>query len=160
MQSDRCQDPVPSKRKQNRFTISTAEIIYICAMRNVLVCLLVSCFLSSSLITEAVKMPTLFSHYIDHVHRNPDIDFLDFLSMHYWGNDIKDSDWNQDMKLPFKKFSASQHQLLFCRSNDLNLLDIKNCLAVKRLTFSQENSIDAFSSELYRPPRGPIYIYS
>lgn len=62
---------------------------------------------------ELLKMPFLGAHYLEHQHRNPKIGVMEFLSMHYWGTDLKDNDQQKDMKLPFKKILHQSHHTLF-----------------------------------------------
>jgi hypothetical protein len=56
---------------------------------------------------EFVKLPILFEHYAEHQQRKSDLKFMEFLSMHYWGDDMDDDDNSRDMELPFKKLEAS-----------------------------------------------------
>jgi len=53
---------------------------------------------------QILKLPLLIRHYTEHKILNPDIDVIEFLSMHYWGEDMDDNDEEKDMELPFKKF--------------------------------------------------------
>ncbi|MCX2480956.1 hypothetical protein OQY15_17760 [Pedobacter sp. MC2016-15] len=60
---------------------------------------------------ELSKLPLLFEHFSEHQQRNPSVTFVDFLSMHYWGDDLDDNDDNRDMQLPFKKLDVHTVQL-------------------------------------------------
>lgn len=50
------------------------------------------------------KVPMLVVHYQEHHQLDPDVNFVDFLGMHYWGTDLNDNDDDRDNELPFKKF--------------------------------------------------------
>lgn len=58
------------------------------------------------------KLPVLIDHFNEHKQiRN--LSFIDFLEMHYWGEDEKDNDADRDMQLPFKNISGYSLQLVF-----------------------------------------------
>lgn len=132
--------------------------MYICTMKRVLVYFLVTCFLSGSALTEVFKVPLLVSHYIDHVSRNPKINFVDFLAMHYWGNDILDHDGNQDMKLPFKKIFQGHHQLLFCDDQNFELIGNRVCISDDLYFFYLKKEISTTLVKPYRPPQFSILV--
>lgn len=52
---------------------------------------------------QLAKLPTLFSHFNQHQRRDQRVSFIDYLAMHYCGNDINDDDDKEDMQLPFKR---------------------------------------------------------
>jgi len=59
-------------------------------------------------ITEAhqlLKIPIIFQHFAEHSSADNNINFLQFLGMHYFNGDPKDGDYERDMKLPFKTSS-------------------------------------------------------
>ncbi len=58
------------------------------------------------------KLPILVEHYNEHQQRQ-DVSFIDFLEMHYWGEDLNDNDSDRDMQLPFKHISSASFQLVF-----------------------------------------------
>lgn len=73
-------------------------------MKKVLLYPLLSILLINNIsFNQFFKIPVLISHYLEHKQRNKSIDFIDFLSMHYWGKDMNDNDQDRDMQLPFKK---------------------------------------------------------
>ena len=82
---------------------------YIRSVKKALVYILLPFLLLNSSVTEFGKLPALVSHYHEH-HALGNTGFLEFLSMHYLGNDINDNDQEKDMRLPFKKVSA--HSLI------------------------------------------------
>ncbi|OOQ61741.1 hypothetical protein [Mucilaginibacter pedocola] len=56
---------------------------------------------------QLFKLPVLFEHFSEHKQRsNGRVSFVDFLEMHYWGDDMDDNDNDRDMALPFKKADA------------------------------------------------------
>ncbi|WP_111634743.1 hypothetical protein [Pedobacter cryoconitis] len=65
-------------------------------------------FLNTSF-SEVFKLPHLVSHFQQHHQQNSEVGIIDFLSMHYFGEDLNDNDDDEDMKLPFKKISSQGH---------------------------------------------------
>jgi len=65
---------------------------------------------------QALKMPMLVAHYIKHKHEDPHLTLLGFLRLHYSGKTVFDSDYAQDMKLPFK---TQENTALFSAINDI-----------------------------------------
>lgn len=57
---------------------------------------------------QFLKLPVFFEHYKEHQSINSNISLVDFLSMHYWGDDLNDDDDDRDMQLPFKKIDIHQ----------------------------------------------------
>jgi hypothetical protein len=55
---------------------------------------------------EVFKMPKLVSHFLRHHELDKRIGVLDFIAMHYLGQDIDDDDQKEDMELPFKKLEC------------------------------------------------------
>lgn len=67
----------------------------------------------SSLLDQFLKLPVFFQHFAEHKQLDQKINLFDFLSMHYWGEDMNDQDNDRDMQLPFKKINAHSQQVLF-----------------------------------------------
>ncbi len=100
-------------------------------------------------------MPVLFSHFLEHHHLNSHIGFLDFLSMHYWGEDISDNDQDRDMQLPFK--SSSQHCCPQITSVSVTVVSIEyqhfNLSKPLQPVLEESFYINTAASSLFRPPR-------
>lgn len=47
-------------------------------------------------------MPVLVAHFNEHTAENAGMSFWDFMVMHYASKRVFDSDYEKDMKLPFK----------------------------------------------------------
>ncbi|WP_157278683.1 hypothetical protein [Olivibacter sitiensis] len=68
-------------------------------------------FADNTAFCQLFKLPILFEHYKEHKSKDDRIGFVDFLSMHYWGDDLDDDDDDRDMQLPFKKIDVHAHYL-------------------------------------------------
>jgi len=70
-------------------------------MRKILAILLISVHLAGN--TEAgqlLKLPQLVTHYNQHHQQDPAVDFIDFIVMHYAGDDGTTADDEMDNQLP------------------------------------------------------------
>ena len=68
---------------------------------------------NSLCLDQLLKLPVLCQHYNEHKETNKNLDVLDFLAMHYLGDDLNDNDHDKDMQLPFKNISGYSLQLVF-----------------------------------------------
>jgi hypothetical protein len=57
--------------------------------------------LSSTELHELFRLPLFVEHFIVH-NQQQDISLKDFIVLHYFSGDIRDADYADDMKLPFK----------------------------------------------------------
>lgn len=118
-----------------------------------MIVLLVVVTANSLSLQHVFKVPVLVAHFFEHRQRGMDITVLDFLSMHYWGNDINDNDQARDMELPFKKVDFSQSTLsLFFQGGDQ--YDFSNHPAVVTYpTVHPAGHVSGMIGSLFRPPR-------
>ncbi|MFM1930178.1 MAG: hypothetical protein RL387_1506 [Bacteroidota bacterium] len=109
-------------------------------MKRFVTILLMSLYLLGA--TEAyqlLKVPYLVEHYKTHKQYNDGLSFSKFIDMHYFTNQTYDSDYQQDMQLPFKSSNRTvsllnfvslfipkqsvQPLIVFSESNNYILLD-------------------------------------
>lgn len=62
---------------------------------------------------QILRWPELFSHYFQHSRLNPEIGFLEFISMHYSGDDGTNADNDIDNKLPCRDIGHSSIAVAF-----------------------------------------------
>ncbi|MBK6936414.1 MAG: hypothetical protein IPH18_05675 [Chitinophagaceae bacterium] len=62
---------------------------------------------------QILKWPELFTHYFQHTRINPDINFLEFIAMHYDGDDGTDADNDLDNKLPCRDIGHNSLATMF-----------------------------------------------
>lgn len=99
---------------------------------------------NSSFVQQFYKLPILIEHYQEH-KKLMDLSFIDFLSMHYWGEDLKDNDADRDMQLPFKTISSSSLHFVF-------ILDDKDLLPVPFNLELPQSKIPTYRSDLHSDP--------
>jgi hypothetical protein len=56
---------------------------------------------------DVFKIPALLAHFQQHQQESPTINFLQFIALHYLNGSPHDSDYDQDMKLPFKSYTTT-----------------------------------------------------
>lgn len=108
---------------------------------------------NSSFVQQFYKLPILIEHYQEH-KKLMDLSFIDFLSMHYWGEDLNDNDDDRDMKLPFKTINNSSPSFVFILG-DKNLLPVPLNLDLpqsKIPTYRSDLFSDSNLLSLFRPP--------
>lgn len=99
---------------------------------------------NSSFVQQFYKLPILIQHYDEH-KQLMDLSFIDFLSMHYWGEDLKDNDGDRDMQLPFKTISSTSFHFVF-------ILDDKDLLPVLFNPELPQSKIPTYRSDLFSDP--------
>ena len=83
-------------------------------MKKAIVLFLISLYLLGA--TEAyqlLKMPFLIAHYQTHQKFDQQLGFSKFIKMHYFEVQTYDSDYQQDMQLPFKSSNRTVSLLNF-----------------------------------------------
>ena len=76
-------------------------------MKKIISVLLLFFYLSTATeLYQLLKLPILIEHFIEHKSKNQSISLLDFFQIHYTKGDIKDADYQKDMKLPFKSHTT------------------------------------------------------
>ncbi len=111
-------------------------------------------FFSTTGLSQLFKLPVLVNHYLEHRERDNRISMLDFLSMHYWGQDINDNDQDRDMQLPFKNIEQnSGPQIVVMPQQFISLqkppVPDHKCQPV----CSDSDHSDPALASLFRPPR-------
>ena len=72
-------------------------------MKRVVSILFLSIYLlATTELIQFLKVPALIEHFIEHKENDNSVTFWKFLYMHYANGNVKDADYDKDMKLPFK----------------------------------------------------------
>jgi hypothetical protein len=109
---------------QKRFSIITLTFA---AVKKV--CIYILLILTAAENTELhqlFKLPILFQHFAEHKQLNSQVGVIDFLSMHYWGDDRNNNDDERDMQLPFKKLDVHPLHIYFLPT--LRIYAVKTCI--------------------------------
>jgi hypothetical protein len=110
--------------------------------------------LSNECFVQLLKAPKLIAHYLDHQQRDTAIGLFQFLSMHYWGEDINDNDDQQDRQLPFKSIDHSFTQSIFYPPTKVVALEFSRSLSQCPYPSQQQQDLPIGSlSGLLKPPQ-------
>jgi hypothetical protein len=110
---------------------------------------------SSTELSQLLKTPLLVEHFIEHREENKHLTLWQFLHTHYAAGDVKDADYDKDMKLPFKSHDN-------CVANVLNVyLPIQKVTLAKPFRFIENNYSkpqeqflhSSFLSNIWQPPK-------
>jgi hypothetical protein len=102
---------------------------------------------------EILKLPNLVEHYISHIINNENTSIYSFIKMHYLDDQVLDSDFNQDMKLPFKKVEAVYAANISLPVLFTYHLQIPTFYKEKTLIYSKSQDFkSSFLESIFRPP--------
>ncbi|WP_316798248.1 hypothetical protein [Pedobacter frigidisoli] len=124
-------------------------------MNRVVIIFLFPVIIFNTSVREVLKLPQLVSHFCQHQQINSHISFLDFLEMHYLGEDLDDDDEEEDMKLPFKKVDG-HHVISICvPAEKFTLLKATcvNLLTDCAIAWTKMHT-NPITGSLFRPPMG------
>lgn len=124
-------------------------------MKKLISILLLSLYLvSTTEMYQLLKMPLLIEHYFQHKNLNPEMSLTAFLKIHY-DHPVKDSDHDQDQKLPFVShvsllsvvFTINPSVDFYFTEKIYNPHEIKNTL-YKSILYHKE-----ILNSIWQPPR-------
>jgi len=107
--------------------------------------------LSATEISQLLKLPKLIEHVKAH-----QLSIWEFLCIHYGQGNVIDSDYNEDMKLPFK---AENNTLALTSSAYFPLLSIISIIVPAQFTEKNAYAVtepfihSSYLSNIWQPPR-------
>lgn len=126
-------------------------------LKKVIAILFLSTYLfSATEFNQLLKLPLLIEHFIEHKEENKQITFWEFLSLHYKTTNVKDADYEKDMKLPFKSQSGlfSSITIFHLFPNFDNLLNNILPASKKSYVITSEHFIDSSAvCSIWQPPK-------
>lgn len=124
--------------------------------RTIAIGLLAVFILSSTESQQLMKLPYIFKHYTEHHKLNSALSFIGFLDMHYMHGSPKDSDYDEDMKLPFKtpvKSQAGLSAVFVLPANTGRAIKPKELSPQKNTIFNDLFIVVGYSSSVWQPPK-------
>ena len=121
--------------------------------KGIIIFLLSIMAINSLSLNELFKIPVLISHFFEHQQRGTDISFIEYLSMHYWGEDINDNDQDRDMQLPFKKVDFSQGSLTLFVQHSAEFHAVSFPAERTYAIHASTHLISNHLGSLFKPPR-------
>ena len=125
-------------------------------MKKLIAFLLLAVFLlSTTELKQLAKLPILIDHFQEHKATDQSITFLEFLSIHYTGMAVYDSDYETDMKLPFKSHSdfAGSIILGFTPNNFILLNKIVFHEVIAFSIYNESFNSSTYLSCIWQPPK-------
>jgi len=121
-------------------------------IRNIILTIVI---LDTTSLYQIMKAPSLIRHFLEHKSLNHNIDFIDYLAMHYGGQDIDDNDDEKDMQLPFKKVENAHANFLFLFGTDTFSFAPSPPLTIRSKYGPDKPQLDYSTTlgSLFRPPR-------
>ncbi|WP_346086814.1 hypothetical protein [Sphingobacterium ginsenosidimutans] len=108
----------------------------------------------STMLSQLAKLPKLYQHFTIHNEIGPPLSLMEFLSMHYWGQDLPDNDEQEDMKLPFKKYDLTAFSFVFVSNHKLHFYKPPQVAFIKAFGLAKpDNYSQSYISALFRPPQ-------
>jgi hypothetical protein len=107
--------------------------------------------LSATEISQLFKLPKLIEHVSAH-----QLSLWDFLCMHYGQGNVFDTDYNEDMKLPFK---MENNTVALTSSNYYPLLSTVNIIVPTEFTekntyvVTEQFILSSYLSNIWQPPK-------
>lgn len=113
--------------------------------------------LATTELNQLLKLPLLVGHYLDHQSNTENLSIYQFLYNHYAKAEVKDADYEQDMKLPFK----ANNNFLFQTSVifpppifDVTLSKNLSNVIQKKFCYTNDSLLaSAFLSNIWQPPK-------
>lgn len=105
---------------------------------------------------QFLKFPLFIKHYIEHKNKDTTLSLSAFIEMHYAHGDVKDADYDEDMKLPFKTHNTCVGitSISFIPDNFEDLL-IKPILSEENSysNYQEKFLTSSYLSFIWQPPK-------
>lgn len=105
---------------------------------------------------QLVKVPVFIEHFISHKDKEANLSFIQFLDIHYFHGDVKDADYDKDMKLPFKSNGEFTNTIEFSYiPNNFHNFSIKTIPAENKSysIYSEKFLPSSYYSSVWQPPK-------
>lgn len=126
-------------------------------LKKVLAILLVTVhLLTTTELSELMKMPLLVQHYIEHRANDEAVTLMDFLAMHYAHGDVKDADYDKDKRLPFKSHEGCINlSILICIPQlTQSVMEEPHAIRSEKIVLPEITFLSsAFLSSIWQPPK-------
>lgn len=143
--------------KKTNFCCSVFFRLYLCTVKKVVIYISLILLISSNTsFLQLLKVGFLIQHYQEHKESNNQLSLLQFLSMHYWGNDIKDNDDEKDNQLPFKKPLISLGAVFLVRIYHITIRQPFVYSVLKYCLPKPEDISSPYEIDLLKPPKALI----
>ncbi len=110
---------------------------------------------STTELYQLLKAPLLIEHFIEHREENKNMTLGRFLYIHYAMGDVKDADYDKDMKLPFKTHDNCVTAIsnVYLPSVKVSIEKPMRFLEKKNFAGKDQFLVTSFLSNIWQPPR-------
>ena len=110
---------------------------------------------SATELNQLWKFPIFVSHFIEHRQESPDITLINFITLHYFSGDERDSDYARDEQLPFRDDSqcliGAISSIVPSSASVSYQSEILHLIVFTPKT--QEGKPNRYQTEIWQPPR-------
>jgi hypothetical protein len=108
-------------------------------------------------VAQFFKLPVFFAHYVEHRSENPSLGLWDFVKLHYQASDETPSDYDKDLRLPFKTSHISQsginYNLPVLLEQETINPDFSAAISPSYRQLDETALPQRFSGSIFQPPR-------
>ena len=124
-------------------------------MRKIIAISLISIhLLGTTELGQLVRVPELLSHFLQHHRQDPEINFFDFITMHYSGDDGTTADDDIDSKLPYHNINNNTITIVYAPMVKVNASINFNFRRTEEYnSYILTNCPPAFVCLILQPPR-------
>ena len=103
---------------------------------------------------QFLRLPAFFEHYEEHKRASPAINLIDFIVLHYFGENSSDSDYASDRQLPFKAACLEASISLALPPDDLPETEAHVfSFSVNDVRYKPIFKASSFHFSIWQPPR-------
>ena len=103
---------------------------------------------------QILKAPLLVEHYYEH-NDSKELSVLTFLEMHYLNGNVKDADYEKDMKLPFKSFQDNHPNVVLHLPETTDFFNFITFSLSEQKPYCIKNQVNtsSFLTSIWQPPK-------
>lgn len=114
--------------------------------------------ISTTELYQLLKIPFFVEHYLEHKGLNNELTLWEFMTLHYFGDDLRDDDDAKDMQLPFKSndgyitlnilaFFSEPVSILYLPADAVAII-LTACTVYEKVFIPS-----SYSSNIWQPPK-------
>lgn len=118
------------------------------------ICLLTFYLFSTTELGQLFKIPLLVQHYLEH-KASSNLTIIEFMTIHYANDNVRDADYDKDMKLPFKTHENCANIISAFISQSFLQINKPFYFHLKKAKYilSNHKLIYAYHASIWQPPK-------